>query len=77
MQTIRQIVGATPRASFARPYIREEEDGTATIKTGSPADAVRVIEALRAGGYAARLEGPPGYGLRLSPVCCKRTGARG
>ena len=58
MQTIRQIVGATPRASFARPYIREEEDGTATIKTGSPADAVRVIEALRAGGYAARLEGP-------------------
>lgn len=58
MQTIRQIVGATPRASFARPYIREEEDGTATIRTGSPADAVRVIEALRAGGYAARLEGP-------------------
>ena len=58
MQTIRQIVGATPRASFARPYIREEEDGTATIKTGSPAAAVRVIEALRAGGYAARLEGP-------------------
>jgi hypothetical protein len=58
MQTIRQIVGATPRASFARPYIREEEDGTATIKAGSPADAVRVIEALRAGGYAARLEGP-------------------
>lgn len=58
MQTIRQIVGATPRASFTRPYIREEEDGTATIKTGSPADAVRVIEALRAGGYAARLEGP-------------------
>ena len=58
MQTIRQIVGATPRASFARPYIREEEDGTATIKTGSPADAVWVIEALRAGGYAARLEGP-------------------
>lgn len=58
MQTIRQIVGATPRASFARPYIREEEDGTATIRTGNPADAVRVIEALRAGGYAARLEGP-------------------
>lgn len=58
MQTIWQIVGATPRASFARPYIREEEDGTATIRTGSPADAVRVIEALRAGGYAARLEGP-------------------
>ena len=59
MQTIRQIVGATPRASFARPYIREEEeDGTATIRTGSSADAVRVIEALRAGGYAARLEGP-------------------
>ena len=58
MQTIRQIVGTTPRASFARPYIREEEDGTATIRTGSPADAVRVIEALRAGGYAARLEGP-------------------
>lgn len=58
MQTIRQIVWATPRASFARPYIREEEDGTATIRTGSPADAVRVIEALRAGGYAARLEGP-------------------
>lgn len=29
-----------------------------TIRTGSPADAVRVIEALRAGGYAAILEGP-------------------
>lgn len=58
MQTIRQIVGATPRASFSRPYVREEEDGTTTIRTGSPADAVRVIDAIRAAGMYARLEGP-------------------
>ena len=58
MQTISEIVRATPQASFARPYVMEKEDGTATIGTGSPADAVRVIQALRAGGYAARLEGP-------------------
>jgi len=58
MQTISEIVRATPRASFSRPYIKEEEDGTATIRTGSPADACRVIEAIRAAGMFARLEGP-------------------
>lgn len=61
----------TPRASFGRPYIREEEDGTTTIKTGSAADAVWVVNVLRAAGYVARLEEPrEATRVRASALAC-------
>ena len=42
-----------PRASFAKPYVSQDEDGCITVKCGSPADASRMIDALRANGYSA------------------------
>ena len=58
MKTIRQTANSAPRASQARPQIRENQDGTVIIKTGSPADACRMIDALRQAGYFARLADP-------------------
>ena len=58
MKTITEIVKATPRASYARPKVTEEDSGRHIIKTGSPADACRIIDALRAAGYSAGLLDP-------------------
>ena len=58
MKTLKQIISTTPQASIQKPKIRTNEDGATVIITGSPADACRLIEALRLNGYTANIENP-------------------
>lgn len=44
-----------PRASFAKPYVKMDEDGCITVRVGSPADGTRMVEALRSNGYDCNL----------------------
>ena len=71
--TLQQIIQTAPRASFARHYIKEDDHDPrrVMVRTGSPADAVRVIEAVRAAGYFARLEDPrQGRQVVAATVAC-------
>lgn len=58
--TLQQAIQGAPRASFARHHIQEDDRDPrrVTVRTGSPGDACRVIEAVRAAGYFARLDDP-------------------
>ena len=51
MNKIKAIALATPRASFQKPHVREDEDGKYLVRAGSSADACRLVEAFRGAGY--------------------------
>ena len=55
MKEIKKIVNGCPRASFKNPTFRQNSEGDIIVTLGSPADACRVIDALRGKGYDCNL----------------------
>ena len=56
MKRVKELVLGTPRASFARPGFRLNEDGFLTISAGTPGDACRFVGALRAAGFPCNIQ---------------------
>ena len=59
IQNIKNIVRTCPRASFANPSVRlDENSGDVIVRAGSGSDAARFIAALRGAGYDCNLLSP-------------------